>query len=166
MPFKRFVETGRVAFVADGRYRGKLVSIVDVIDQTRALVDGPETGVPRGAMRLNQLHLTKFKINIPFTARTKLVRNSWKTNKINEKWAEGVWAQKIEAKRKRRAMTDFDRFKLRKARQMRNKIRTVAYYKLKRSAVKEKAKTDDKKSKKVQPKQKEAPKKKEVPKKK
>lgn len=33
--FKRFVEIGRVAFVAFGPYEGKLVAIVDVIDQNR-----------------------------------------------------------------------------------------------------------------------------------
>jgi large subunit ribosomal protein L14e len=63
-------------------------------------VDGPETGVPRGQMRLNQLHLTKYKINFPFTAHTKTVRKAWIKSKIGEKWAVGMWAQKIAAKRK------------------------------------------------------------------
>lgn len=66
----------------------------------QALVDGPETGVPRGQMRLNQLHLTKFKINFQFTGPTKAVRQSWIKNKINDQWAAGMWAQKIAAKRK------------------------------------------------------------------
>ncbi|GAU43010.1 hypothetical protein TSUD_28290 [Trifolium subterraneum] len=35
MPFKRFVEIGRVALVNYGEDYGKLVVIVDVIDQTR-----------------------------------------------------------------------------------------------------------------------------------
>jgi hypothetical protein len=65
----------------------------------QALVDGPETGVPRGQMRLNQLHLTKYKISFPFTDHTKAVRKSWMKNKIDEKWAAGIWAQKIAAKR-------------------------------------------------------------------
>jgi hypothetical protein len=51
-------------------------------------------------MRLNQLHLTKFKINFPFTDHTKAVRQAWLKNKINDKWAGGMWAQKIAAKRK------------------------------------------------------------------
>jgi hypothetical protein len=70
-------------------------------------------------------------------------------------------------------MTDFDRFKLRKARQIRNKIRTLAYYRLKKRAAKERAKKaaekrkgepkqkkGEPKEKKGEPKQKEAPKKK------
>lgn len=34
-PFTRFVQCGRVAFINDGPYVGKLCVIVDVIDQTR-----------------------------------------------------------------------------------------------------------------------------------
>lgn len=33
--FKRFVEIGRVAFISFGPHAGKLVAIVDVIDQNR-----------------------------------------------------------------------------------------------------------------------------------
>jgi hypothetical protein len=51
-------------------------------------------------MRLNQLHLTKYKINFPFTDHTKAVRKAWIKDEVNEKWAAGIWAQKIAAKRK------------------------------------------------------------------
>lgn len=37
--FKRFVEIGRVAYVAFGPHEGKLVAIVDVIDQNRVRTD-------------------------------------------------------------------------------------------------------------------------------
>lgn len=51
-------------------------------------------------MRLNQLHLTKFKISFPYTASTRVVRKAWKSNKIDEKWNESMWAKKVEAKKK------------------------------------------------------------------
>ncbi|XP_046680444.1 60S ribosomal protein L14 [Homalodisca vitripennis] len=130
MPFKRFVETGRVAYIAEGQHKGKLCSIVDVINQTRALIDGPETGVPRGQIRLNQLHLTKFRIRFPYTGSTRVVRKAWKDGKIDEKWKESVWYQKVEAKKRRAELTDFDRFRLRYARRMRNKIRSRVFFKL------------------------------------
>ncbi|XP_073973278.1 ribosomal protein L14 [Rhodnius prolixus] len=139
MPFKRFVQTGRVAYISDGRYKGKLCAIVDVINQTRALVDGPETGVPRSGIRLNQLHLTKFRLRFPFTASTRVVRKAWKDDKLDEKWKESMWAKKVEAKKKRLALTDFDRFKLRHARQVRNKLRTSAFLYLKKKAKKDAA---------------------------
>ncbi|KAL8498075.1 hypothetical protein ACS0TY_021416 [Phlomoides rotata] len=41
MSFKRYVEIGRVALVNYDKDYGKLVVIVDVIDQNRALVDAP-----------------------------------------------------------------------------------------------------------------------------
>lgn len=58
--FKRPVEIGRVAFVAYGpaKLRGKLCTIVDVVDQNRVLVDSAGD-VPRQALNLKWLMLTK-----------------------------------------------------------------------------------------------------------
>nr|CAH7747759.1 unnamed protein product [Callosobruchus chinensis] len=134
MPFQRFVETGRVAVVSDGPNKGKLVTIVDVIDQTRVLVDGPASGVPRGQLRLNQLHLTKFRLKFPFTAPTRVVRKVWTDSEVDKKWADSVWAKKVAAKQKRLSLTDFDRFKLRRARSRRNHIRTATFLALRKTA--------------------------------
>ncbi|RZF46147.1 hypothetical protein LSTR_LSTR013105 [Laodelphax striatellus] len=131
MPYKRFVETGRVAYIADGPAKGKLCTIVDIVNQTKALVDGPETGVPRSQIRLNQLHLTKFRMKFPFTASTKVVRTAWKKDKIDEKWKESIWAKKVAAKKRRAELTDFDRFKLRNAKKVRNVMRKSVYLSLK-----------------------------------
>ncbi|XP_029041644.1 60S ribosomal protein L14 isoform X2 [Osmia bicornis bicornis] len=136
MPFERFVESGRVAYVSDGPHLGKLVTIVDIIDQNRVLVDGPSTSVPRCEMRLNQLHLTKFRLNFPYTGSTRVVRKAWDAAKISDLWKETMWARKVEAKKKRLELSDFDRFKLRKARQIRNKLRTDAFYRIKKKVKK------------------------------
>ncbi|XP_020293534.1 60S ribosomal protein L14 [Pseudomyrmex gracilis] len=155
MPFQRFVQSGRVAYVSDGAYQGKLVTIVDIIDQNRVLVDGPLSGVPRCEMRLNELHLTKFRIRFPFSGSTRVVRKAWEVAKINELWKETMWARKVEAKKKRAALSDFDRFKLRKARQMRNRLRTAAFYKLRaktRKSSKSKKDTASKQAKEEKPK--------------
>lgn len=134
MPFARYVQPGRVALVADGPLKGKLVGIIDVIDQTRALVDGPCSGVSRQQIRLNQLHLTKFLLKYPFTAPTRVVRKAWTDAKLNEKWAESQWAQKLANKEKRGQMTDYDRFKLTSARVKRNRARTAVFKSLKAKA--------------------------------
>ncbi|OXU25442.1 hypothetical protein TSAR_015705, partial [Trichomalopsis sarcophagae] len=137
-PFERFVETGRVAYVSNGPYQGKLVSIVDVIDQNRVLVDGPASKIPRGQMRLSDLHLTKFRLKFPFTGSTRVVRKAWEAGKIDEEWAKTMWAKKVEAKKKRLELSDFDRFKLRRAKRVRNVLRTNAFFKLKKSTKKDK----------------------------
>ena len=47
MPYKKFVEIGRVAVLNTGKDAGKIAAIVNVIDQNRVLIDGPTSGVPR-----------------------------------------------------------------------------------------------------------------------
>uniref|UniRef100_A0A3B4AYW9 Large ribosomal subunit protein eL14 n=1 Tax=Periophthalmus magnuspinnatus TaxID=409849 RepID=A0A3B4AYW9_9GOBI len=134
--FTRFVEIGRVAYVSFGPHAGKLVAIVDVIDQNRALVDGPCTGVKRQAMPFKCMQLTNYVIKVPH-ARQKFVRRAWEKAQINEKWSETSWAKKIEAKQKQRAkMTDFDRYKVMKAKRMRNKIIKHEVKKLQKEAAK------------------------------
>lgn len=64
------------------------------------MVDGPQSHVQRGAMRLSQLHLTKFNLKFPHTGSTRVVRKAWDTAKLDEKWAETMWAKKVEAKKK------------------------------------------------------------------
>ncbi|CAB0038537.1 unnamed protein product [Trichogramma brassicae] len=136
MPFERFVQSGRVAYVSNGPNKGKLVVIVDVIDQNRVLVDGPAAKIPRGQMCLSDLHLTKFRLKIPFTGPTRVVRKAWKMEKIEKKWQATVWAKKVAAKEKRAVLSDYDRFKLRKAKRMRNALRTEAFYGLKNGTIK------------------------------
>ncbi|KAB0394125.1 hypothetical protein E2I00_017455 [Balaenoptera physalus] len=117
--FRRFVEVGRVAYVSFGPHAGRLVAIVDVIDQNRALVDGPCTQVRRQAMPFKCMQLTDFILKFPHSARQKYVREAWEKADINAKWAATRWAKKIEAREKKAKMTDFDRYKVMKARKMR-----------------------------------------------
>ncbi|XP_043920880.1 60S ribosomal protein L14-like isoform X2 [Protopterus annectens] len=134
MVFKRFVQIGRVAYIAYGPHAGKLVAIVDVIDQNRALVDGPCSGVRRQAMPFKCMQLTDFVIDVPHSARQKYVRTAWEKAKISEKWAATNWAKKIEARQKRAKMTDFDRYKVMKAKKMRNRIIKHELKKLQKAA--------------------------------
>merc|ERR1712200_217337 len=95
MPFKKFVEIGRVAVLGgEGPNQGKIAAIVNVIDQNRVLVDGP----------------------------TRIVRAELVANKVDETWANSTWAKRMAVKAKRAGLTDLDRFKLRKAKSARNKI--------------------------------------------
>ena len=66
----------------------------------KVLVDGPETKVPRQKLRLNQLHLTKFRINFPFNGPTRVVRQAWKKDEIDAKWAKSRWAERADNKQK------------------------------------------------------------------
>uniref|UniRef100_A0A6G4ZZS3 Putative 60s ribosomal protein l14 n=1 Tax=Rhipicephalus microplus TaxID=6941 RepID=A0A6G4ZZS3_RHIMP len=61
MTLRTFVEIGRVVYLTHGKYRGRLCSIVNIVDQNRAVVDGPETGVPRQAVPFKHMRLTRQK---------------------------------------------------------------------------------------------------------
>lgn len=37
---------------------------------------------------------------------------AWKEQKVDEKWDESAWAKRRERREKRRALTDFERFKV------------------------------------------------------
>uniref|UniRef100_A0A2C9K1G1 Large ribosomal subunit protein eL14 n=1 Tax=Biomphalaria glabrata TaxID=6526 RepID=A0A2C9K1G1_BIOGL len=116
-PYSRFVEIGRVAYIAHGADKGKLIAIVDVIDQNRALVDGPCSGVGRKDMNFKALHLTPYTIKINHSARTGTVKKAWEAAEVNKKWEQSTWAKKLATAKRRTELTDFERFKLMKAKQ-------------------------------------------------
>merc|ERR1712154_752978 len=135
MVFSRFVEIGRVAYIAFGAEEGKLAVIVDVVDQNRALVDGPHTGVKRQVVPFKQLHLTEHVIKIGHSARTGSVKKAWDAAEITQKWEASTWAKKLASRQRRALVTDFERFKLMKAKQARNRLFNLEMGKM-RSAIK------------------------------
>ena len=108
--------------------------IIDVVDQRRALVDGPCSGVARQAVGFNKLWLTDFKLKISHSAREKQVRKAYEEANINTKWEQTSWARRIARKARRAQLTDFDRFKLKVLRQRKNNIVKGKYNQLKREA--------------------------------
>ena len=63
-------------------------------------------------MNFNKLWLTDFKISISNSAREKQVRKRFVEADILGKWEKTSWAQRIAMRKKRKTLTDFDRFKL------------------------------------------------------
>eukprot|EP00500_Bicosoecida_sp_ms1_P002493 CAMPEP_0203806146 /NCGR_PEP_ID=MMETSP0115-20131106/33_1 /ASSEMBLY_ACC=CAM_ASM_000227 /TAXON_ID=33651 /ORGANISM="Bicosoecid sp, Strain ms1" /LENGTH=106 /DNA_ID=CAMNT_0050714803 /DNA_START=65 /DNA_END=382 /DNA_ORIENTATION=- len=104
MSFQRFVEVGRVALVSYGPDEGKLCVIVDVVDQNRALVDGPisVTGVHRQTINFRSLALTPFTVKIGRNAREKSLKAAIAKAEVLPKWEATSWAKK-RALRKTRA---------------------------------------------------------------
>merc|ERR1719499_2010486 len=116
--FTRFVEPGRLALITYGPCAGKMCTVVDIVDQKRVVVDGPEsvTGVRRHMLPVKRLSLTDFVARIPRGAREKTLRMALDKDEIMKKWSETAWAKKLAGKEVRAKMTDFERFKLMVAR--------------------------------------------------
>jgi large subunit ribosomal protein L14e len=82
MVFTRFVEIGRVAFVNFGPEEGKLVVIVDIVDFTAALVDGPSTGVEKQIMPFKRLSLTEYVLPLKRNQKSKNVAKAFDSEGI------------------------------------------------------------------------------------
>ena len=91
-------------------------------------------GVPRKAMQFKHLRLMKYKIAIAHGARTGTVRKAWAAAKIDEQWKENPLHKSIVARRTRATLSDFERFKLSKAKKARNHEIGKAYCALKKAA--------------------------------
>eukprot|EP00752_Nemacystus_decipiens_P018326 g16442.t1 len=122
MGFNRFVEIGRVVLVNYGPDEGKLAVILDVADNNKALVEGPDTGVGRQLLPFKRLALTDYKLPIQRNARIGTIRAAAKAEDLYAKWEASSWAKKKARKIKRASMTDFDRFKVMVARKQKSAI--------------------------------------------
>ncbi|GFZ13502.1 ATP citrate lyase (ACL) family protein [Actinidia rufa] len=109
-PFKRYVEIGRVALVNYGKDYGKLVVIVDVIDQNRALVDSPD--MVRTQMNFKRLSLTDITIDIKRVPKKKTLIAAMEAADVKNKWENSSWGRKLIVQKRRASLNDFDRFKL------------------------------------------------------
>merc|ERR1712228_1038164 len=117
-----------------GPCAGKMCTVIDIVDQKRVVVDGPEslTGVRRHMMPIKRLSLTDFKTTIPRGAREKTLKLALEKDDTMNKWGATAWAKKLQAKEARLQMTDFDRFKLMVAKKRRAQVVKTALKKSKK----------------------------------
>ena len=117
---QRNIELGRVALVnlkADKLY-GKLVVVVDLVDQNRVLVDAP--GIKRCIINLKRLAITPIKLDTGRCPDAAALAAAHKG--AAAEFAASKWGQKIARQSARKALTDFDRFKVAIARSKRSAI--------------------------------------------
>merc|ERR1712054_113854 len=112
MGFNRFVQNGRICVVNYGPDAGKLVTIVDVVDQQRALVYGPgDSGVARQLVSYKRLSLTDLNIPIQRGARKATVEKAWAAANVEAAWEQTGWGKKMAARKAEASSNDFERFR-------------------------------------------------------
>jgi large subunit ribosomal protein L14e len=126
MGFKKFVEIGRVAVVNYGPLAGKVAVIVDILNTTRVLIHGPKEGVRRQEISLKRLTLTDFKLDIKRGIHKDNLVKAIEEYKLDDKFKESIYAKKVEKRKLRANLTDFDRFKVMRLRQQRRVLRSKA----------------------------------------
>mmetsp|Transcript_10905 Transcript_10905/g.14702 ORF Transcript_10905/g.14702 Transcript_10905/m.14702 type:complete len:133 (-) Transcript_10905:278-676(-) len=110
MGYKYFVEAGRVAFINYGEDYGKQVTIVDIADENRVLVQSES--FPRTILPLKRLSMTRMKIDIARGARTGTLLKASKKADLSAKWASTPFAKKLAKKETRANLTDLQRFQV------------------------------------------------------
>eukprot|EP00798_Chlamydomonas_sp_ICE-L_P015177 gene15177-21250_t len=125
MPFKRYVEIGRVAMVNYGEDYGKLVVISDVIDQNSLLMTDAH-------LQLKRMTLTDYKLEIPQDCQEERLEQGC----LVAKFEGSSWGRKL-AKRNALAVTnDFDRYKAASAKMTKARAVRTAYNAMKKAAAK------------------------------
>lgn len=120
--FTRFVQIGRVVVITYGEYTGRIAAILDVIDANSVLVSGPEGGVPRHPISLKRIQLTDIVVPFRRNPRPNTLTKAWNENRVTEQFERTAWGRKLESRKRKSAMNDFDRFKALVAHQQRAKL--------------------------------------------
>lgn len=106
----------------------------------QALVDGPATeanpgGVPRQAVSLADVLLTAIVIDkLTRGARAGTVKAAWEKADVDGQWKASNWYKKRVQNERRKALTDFDRFKVLRLKKQRRFEERKALAKVKSSA--------------------------------
>jgi large subunit ribosomal protein L14e len=124
MPFRRYMEVGRIVLINYGPDEGKLATVIDIVDQNKCLIDGPVeiTGVHRQVIPFTRISLTDLTVGITRNARLKQLLGKWKEEDTMAKWESSSWAKKLASRKKRASLSDFDRFKVMVAKKQRSEI--------------------------------------------
>ena len=82
MVFTKYVEVGRIVFVPSKK---TIFTVVDVIDKNHVIIDSP-TKDSRQKINMNNIQLTKFKLDFLFGAKTSTVKKACdRSKKCNQK---------------------------------------------------------------------------------
>ncbi|PHH88877.1 hypothetical protein CDD83_6923 [Cordyceps sp. RAO-2017] len=136
----RLVEVGRVVLIeGDHPFAGCLATIVEIVDHKRVLVDGPssdrELAVPRQSVPLSKCLLSQFTIEgLLRGSRHGTVKKLWEKAEIDAKWKASNWAKKRDQIKRRKNLTDFDRFKVMRLKKQRRFEERKALAKIKAAA--------------------------------
>jgi large subunit ribosomal protein L14e len=136
----RLVEVGRVILInGDHPDAGKLAAVVEIIDHKRVLVEGPsddaDKAVIRQAIPLTKALLSHLKVeNLNRGSRHAALKEQWEKSEIDAKWKESNWFKRRDQIQRRKALTDFERFKVLRLKKQRRFEERKALAKVKASA--------------------------------
>ena len=112
MVFQKFVEVGRAVLINYGPFAGKIAVIVEIINTSSVLIEGPLTGVRRMEMSLRRLSMTDFVLDIARSLKSSSLKKAIEDFGLAKKYAATSYGKKLQRAATRSKLTDFDRFKV------------------------------------------------------
>ena len=107
------LELGRVVYINYGPLAGRPAVVVDIVNGSKVVIDGPSLDVDRQVISTRRLELTRFKLG-SFAKTDKRSQLQKKIEDFGLKkrfYSMGV-GKRIAKQKKRAALGDFDRFKV------------------------------------------------------
>lgn len=107
------LELGRVVYINYGPSAGKIAVVVDIVNGTKIVIDGPGLDVERQVISTRRLELTKFRVGdfVKGDKRGEL-RKKIEAYGLQKRFAEVGVGKRIAKQQKRAALSDFDRFRV------------------------------------------------------
>lgn len=112
MVFRKFVEIGRAVYINYGPNTGRVAVIVEIINTSRVLIDGPTSGVKRQEISLRRVSLTDFVLPVARSVNRVNLKKACEEFGLNKKWEATPFGKKLQRAATRAKLTDFDRFKV------------------------------------------------------
>jgi len=108
---------------------------IDILDESRALVEGPQakTGVARQTIPFRHLSLTKVKLNITRSIGVSGLNKAYDAQKVGDQLETVTWVKKQRRTAVRKSLGDFDRFKLMLLRKQKSQLVGRAFAKARRA---------------------------------
>ena len=107
------LELGRVVYINYGPLAGKPAVVVDIVNGSKVVIDGPGLDIERQVISIRRLELTKFRLGNfnKNDKRSDLKKKIEDFDLLNRFNGSGI-GKRIVKQQKRAALTDFDRFKV------------------------------------------------------
>ena len=117
------LEVGRVVLFTFGPYVNRLAVVLDMVSAKQILVSGPGLGVPKTVTNVKRLKLTKFRLaSVTREEKETSLRQKIADAKVQDKFDETALGTRLRNQKRRRELTDFERFKAKQLRMRMNKL--------------------------------------------
>ena len=104
---------GRVVYVNFGPLAGKIGVVVDIINGTRVVIDGPGLGVARQPITTKRLTLTRYRLSgLKPNEKETILKRKIEAFRLTERFNSNGIGKRIQKQKRRAELTDFDRFKV------------------------------------------------------